>query len=586
MKTRIISIILAGLAASSVMTGCIEETYPMGSTQREDQVVNSDLALAGMANGIPASMMKMNTSGYYAQYGTQIDFGIPALHIATDLMLEDIAFAGNFNALQFYFYPYNIGQGDDEWPVAYFWSCYYTWIKLCNDVIGAIDPDSEETTDTMLGYLGQAYAYRAMCYLDLARLYEPKVVTTGQSVVGSYEVPQSILGLTVAIVTENTTEDEAMNNPRATREDLYNFIFEDLKKAETYLATAGTNYSSPTLGAVYGLYARAYLEQGYWGENNSTVAANDPGDRAAFEQAATYARRAISQSGKTPLTQAEWTDSSNGFNNGSSNNSWIWGLTVSSEQINNLLQFNAHMSTEALWGYAPMCQPAINVRLFEQIPDNDFRKLSWLDPAWTQFGGTKEIDYEFAGSETDHNTFINGNINEGGNVYPAVAYESIKFRPVMGEMNDNVTGGPADHPLMRVEEMYFIEMEAVAHYDISQAVSLLNTFMQSYRTTDGQYDCSTDVQGDLRLFIDEMMLQKRIEFWGEGILFYDYKRLDKGITRAYTNSNHPSIWQFNTLGRSPQWNLAINTVSEMMSNEGITNEVNNPDPSGMLEVQE
>jgi hypothetical protein len=23
--------------------------------------------------------------------------------------------------------------------------------------------------------LGQAYAYRAMCYLDLARLYEPKV---------------------------------------------------------------------------------------------------------------------------------------------------------------------------------------------------------------------------------------------------------------------------------------------------------------------------------------------------------------------------------------------------------------------------
>lgn len=580
MNTRISAILAVILAATLSFTGCIKETYPMGSTQREDQVTGSELALSGMVNGIPAAMMRANTSGYYSTYGTQIDFGMPAIHIALDCMLEDLALVGNFNAFQFYFYAYNIGQGDDEWPVAYFWDSYYMWVKLCNDVIRTIDP--ETATDEMLGYLGQAYAYRAMCYLDLARLHEPKVVTG----VPNYEVPESILGLTVPIVRENTTEEEAMNNPRATREALYAFIFEDLSKAEEYLAGHEYDFSKPTLGAVYGLYARAWLEMGYWTANNGTAAADETGDADAFRNAAQYARKAITESGKTPLTKEQWTDPSNGFNSGSSNNSWIWGLRVASEQINNLVQFSAHMSTEALWGYGPMSQPAVNKRLFDQIPDSDFRKLTWLDPQWKEFGtGTKEIDYSFAGSESDHQLFLAGDINEGGNAYPAAPYESLKFRPVMGEMTDYVTGGPADHPLMRVEEMYFIEMEATAHYDLNGAVNLLNTFMD-YRITDGSYDCAEDVNGQLRGFIDEMMLQKRIEFWGEGLLIYDYKRLDRGITRYYDGSNHPSIWQFNTPGRSPQWNLTISTVGEMQSNIGINQSVNNPDPSGTLVVPE
>ena len=77
----------------------------------------------------------------------------------------------------------------------------------------------------------------------------------------------------------------------------------------------------------------------------------------------------------------------------------------------------------------------------------------------------------------------------------------------------------------------------------------------------------------------------RIEFWGEGILFYDYKRLDMGITRNYQDSNHPSVWQFNTPHRSPQWNIVISSVGEMQSNSGITQATNNPDPSGVLVVE-
>ena len=80
---------------------------------------------------------------------------------------------------------------------------------------------------------------------------------------------------------------------------------------------------------------------------------------------------------------------------------------------------------------------------------------------------------------------------------------------------------------------------------------------------------------DLDSFIDEMFFQKRVEFWGEGILIFDYKRLDKGITRGYEGTNHPLVWAFNCEGRSPQWNIVI-TRGEYQSNTAI---VNNPDPS-------
>ncbi len=566
MKNNIVKLLLP---AALLLSGCIHETYPMGGTQREDQVVGSDLALEGLVNGIPASMMKYDTGGYYSNYGVHIDFGIPAIHVMTESMLEDLAVIGDMYSFQFYMYLYNQGQGDDEWPIAYFWDCYYSWIKQANQIIASIDPETAES-EQIPGYLGQAYAYRAMCYLDLARLYEAKEVIG----VDGYEVPESILGLTVPIVDESTTEEESMNNPRVPREELYEFIFSDLEKAGKYLEGTNYDYSKPTLAAVYGMYARAWLEKGYWVEG---------GDRTAFEKAAEYARLAITESGRTPLTESQWTDPSTGFNSGSSNNAWIWGLKVSSEQIINLIQFNAHMSVESFWGYAPTSQPGISKRLYDRINTGDFRRLSWIDPDWSEIGGGSEIDYRLAGGESDRELFINGDLDQGGYIYPAAGYVSLKFRPMMGEMNDFVTGGPADHPLMRVEEMYFIEMEAVSHYDLPEAANLLNAFME-YRITDGSYDC-TPAAADLDTFIDEMFLQKRIEFWGEGILFYDYKRLDKGITRKYTDSNHPSVWQFNTPHRSPQWNITISSVGEMQSNNGITQATNNPDPSGVLVVE-
>ena len=145
---------------------------------------------------------------------------------------------------------------------------------MANDIISLVDPQT--ATDEAVQLLGQAYAYRAMFYLDLARLYEPKA--------NGYTDISSIQGLTVPIVTEATTEHQAKNNPRATREVLYDFILSDLAMAQAYLSPSANTYTLPTVAAVYGLGQELCGQDGLRG-----AAARHrllPGSRHGYGQAA------------------------------------------------------------------------------------------------------------------------------------------------------------------------------------------------------------------------------------------------------------------------------------------------------------
>ncbi|MCM1176671.1 MAG: RagB/SusD family nutrient uptake outer membrane protein [Bacteroidales bacterium] len=547
--------ILLFLAAAATMTGCIKETFPSGSVRTSEQVTSSPSALKAMVDALPASMGTANYKDYLRVYDVHFDCGIPGFHMAYESMLEDIATLGSnvwYNRLHAHGFGRLQGQDDAKVNTHWFWEIYYGYIKSANEIISIINPETI-TDATMLNYLGIAYANRAMCYLDLARLYEFKEnkYTT---------IDPKLLGLTVPIVTEQTTEEQGKENPRASREDMYKFILSDLENAEKYIDQNATAFNVATLGAVYAMKARAYIEQGYWNDDNSAD---------AFDKAATYARMAIEKSGKTPLTQDQWTDPTNGFNSGSANNSWIWGINTSSENLGNLTAFNAHFSTEATWGYGPLSQIGASKKFYDRISDKDFRKLSWLDPAFIENPSAFPGKYKFAGSDADKKNFLNGTSSNPA----AVAYESIKFRPAQGECNDYAVGNVAAHPFIRVEEMYFIEMEAIAHTSVSDAADLLDEFMKN-RYTDGSYTCTAT--GNLELFLEEMLFQKRVEFWGEGILIFDYKRLDKGLEKGYEGTNVPEVLWYNTDGRSPEWNFVL-PRGEYQYNHALSKETNNPD---------
>ena len=129
---------------------------------------------------------------------------------------------------------------------------------------------------------------------------------------------------------------------------------------------------------------------------------------------------------------------------------------------------------------------------------------------------------------------------------------------------------------MRVEEMYFIEAEAAAHQEPARGAQLVSDFMQTYR--DPEYTCTATSKDDV---VEEIVFQKRVELWGEGLSFFDIKRLDLGITRGYPGTNFYDGTRYNTLGR-PAWMNYCIVRTEANNNEGVRG-YNNPDPTDAVE---
>ena len=491
-------------------------------------------------SGIPLAMLTIGQAGAYVY----CEFGYPGIMVARDMMTGDIEhFDYTYDLFHLFSSCYYGSWGAQGVNPSYFWNSYYPWIKACNDVIRiGIESGETETTD-----IGVARAFRALFYLDMVRLYayKPhKYIPTP-----TYE-GVSIEGLSIPIVTETTTEREAANNPRVQAEVVYDLILSDLAEAKRLLdGYVRPNSMMPDLAVVYGLLARTFLE---FGDKSVTF-----GERTAtgYKLASEYARKAISTSGCTPLSQAEWEDPVTGFNSYSANSSWMWSLNQISDQVNNLVSFTAWMAPEQTWGQGSydMATYGVSEAFYNMITYGDFRKHSWIDPDGKRF-------YRYRLNWQDEDAFLAA-------VDP---YVSIKFRPGSGELSNYRVGNATDVPLMRVEEMYFIDAEATAHESLSEGRQILDNFMQQYRMAEGSY--SSGSATTLDEFVTEVLLQKRIEFWGEGLILFDLKRLGTGCTESdYPFSTYQTV--------APYWNLCI-PRSEMQNNPGI--QINNPDPTQVL----
>ena len=157
-------------------------------------------------------------------------------------------------------------------------------------------------------------------------------------------------------------------------------------------------------------------------------------------------------------------------------------------------------------------------------------------------------------------------------------YLSLKFRCVGGDWEDYATGGACDVPVMRVEEMYLLEAEAVGmSKGVGEGMALLNNFMKSYR--DPAYNKNIADQREFQL---EVLTQERIEFWGEGNAFPNAKRLRPGTIQNYDGTNAPAdIFKINCKDMKPNWNFVI-PRSEIENNNAISKALNNPDPASTV----
>jgi len=278
----------------------------------------------------------------------------------------------------------------------------------------------------------------------------------------------------VPIYTEDATEGHA----RGTVQDVYDLIIDDLTKAEILLT--GKPRGSKTdvdVTVVQGFRARVALLMEDW------------------PNAVTYAHRA--RQGYTLMVGPQYTDLS-AFS-AIANPEWMWGSLIPAAQATIYASFFSHMDVNT-GGYAALGgQKLITKDLYDQINAGDIRKQVWTAP--------------------------------GTGVDPNVDYNQVKFQ--VPTPADPVNRWAADYLYMRAAEMYLIEAEGLARQgQDGPAQTVLQELVGS------RFPAYVASAFSGQALINEILLQRRIELWGEGAALMDIKRLDQGLNRPTGPGNH------------------------------------------------
>lgn len=518
---------------------CIEEAERMDGVVTEDQVASAPGVFDSFVQGLTSDLV-----GSF-KFGTSYpwDYGYPSFFLAHDIMGQDIVPDSDADWYAAW-YSCSVGLGPHylycQVPLTY----YYGWVNDCNNVIGLYKADPSELKENGVGI---AYAMRAMYYMDIAQIW------------GTLPYAADKDALTAPIRTdENSTTTHVA---RATNEQMFTFILSDLDNAERFIKDyVRENVYTPDLSVVYGLKARAYLLMENW------------------EKAEFYAKEA--QKGYTMMSEEEYLSRNNGFNTPTS--SWMFGLSFKDTHDNITLNdgdcsWGSQMIIEVLksnMGYAANYGRAkrIDAHLYSTIPTSDFRRKCFIDFSLDE-KTAEEVLMELSTVSDVPDQIMQSAAKTDSKKLGGI---SLKFRPKDGEHINQYKAWTVSVPLMRVEEMKLIEIEAAGMQEEARGIQLLEAFAKTrdpqYKygahTRDSYYNYST---GNFR---NEVWWQRRVELWGEGFSMYDIKRLQKGIIRSYAGTNHVEGYRWN-VDKTPQWMVHCFVQTESNYNNLL---VNNPTP--------
>lgn len=515
MKNKFLYFGASAMMASMALVSCNDlDTQPQDryvtTSEKAEAIVNKpSLASAGVV-GISATYYT-----YETVYSNHIDFGWPSVmmlldNIGPDLVSRNIGYNWFSSAG-----TYNLGNNNNYMNNMGWYHCYKI-IKSANDVVGNIDPETDNAQLQL--YAAQGYANRAFMYFNLAQLFQ-------KTYKGNESLP------CVPIITDLNANEAANGVPRATVQEVYDQVLSDINKAIDFLSASGLSTSNiadvgvkrfVSLGAAYAIRARVNLVM-----NNWQAAADD-------------AKMAIQTSGATPSSIA--TASKPGLTSSDESN-WIWGIyTQEIDRVvtSGIVNWPSHMGSFNDNGYwAVGAFRMISKALYESIPATDCRKGWWLDENGLSANLT-EAQQAFVSS-----------------VDPE-AYMQVKFGPYNGVVG--TTTNANDIPLIRVEEMYLIMAEATAMAgNAAGGKQILEDFVTTYR--DPAYTCSASSSAEVQ---EEVWHQRRIELWGEGQCYYDLLRLNKGLDRR--GAGYETVWVYNVPAPLKPFLIPNN---EMESNKAI-----------------
>ena len=509
---------LLAVAACLSLTACesMMDLHPEGATKtdelKQDAYNKIPANAAAEINAIYAQMIALYAGGT----SNHNDFGVASCMMLLESEGQD--WIGPNTGYNWFAYSDFYARNYNATVNLLMWNTYYKTIAACNMVCASTDP--ETTNPDLMANLGQARAVRAYCYSILAQLYQ-----------FTYNAENASKPC-VPIVHESLTAEQQAANPRASLQEVYDFIMADLNYAIPALeGWARADKAAADQAVAYGLRARVNMLLG-----NYADAAED-------------AKMAIQVSGAQPYTLA---DVSKPTFCHAEHNSVIWAnMIVESNDVvqTGIINWPSHMSSLYTDGYTGVgTYREICSDLYSKISPTDVRKGWWLNE-------------NLESPLLDHPAYAGWKGN-------GVPYANVKFGVPDDDMVNLVAD--ADWTLMRYEEMILIQAEGLARSNQEAAAkALLEGWVKANR--DANYTCRASDEAGL---VEEIWMQRRIELWGEGFAWFDLNRLEKPIIRT-TSSNWPEAWivDVDAHHECRIWTLPDR---EIQNNDGIDESDNNP----------
>lgn len=410
------------------------------------------------------------------------------------------------------------------------WEYCYVFIARANDILSTIS-NAEGSEEERKWIEAQARTLRAHGYIKALQWFAPR-----------WQDSNNGEKMSVILRTEPGTGPA----PLAPMKDVLKLIYDDLTKAIQLYQESGMGrqqWWEPDIEIAYGLFARAALLKDDW--------------------ATALAMASAARDGYGVMSANEYLS---GFVNEASDYMWTNGENdVYYSSYGAWFSCNGAYPTSWAMGFS------INLDLYDQLDPNDIRALCFFTPDKIQeiaslnpaFANAAKLKYEDFWNED----FINGELDcaaQNDDMYDmcrGFVYFSVLNNPIAQDYS--ITTWPytpgrgfqpscmnlgaqvkmwstgwngvycdSKYPYMRATEMVLIEAEAAYMSGDEQTAKARLTEVNSKRIA--SYSCKTSGQA----LLDEIRLCRRIELWGEGFNFTDFKRWNlPAEERAWKNGD-------------------------------------------------
>lgn len=489
MKKILILSMFAVLAAACSRDAL--ETFPSTGVSKDFVYGDTDNARSALA----ATLTNLGTNSWdtSSANNSPIAFGHAIAGITADAMAEDYVLDNSGNGWMWvtYSYDFNSWYNDGRIQVTSLWNCYYTTINSCNELIAT----AELLLQTKEGkhMLGQAYALRALCYFMVSQFYARAY----------YYFPDDLCAPVYLEASNSTTQGASRSTNKVVYETV---IMPDLDEAIRLLSEAEgegakrTDIQEISYAVACGIKARVALTMHRWADA-----------REAAENALK------SYAGKEVLTPAQI---ASGMNDVNQLPSVMWGMVVTTDNYGMYASYLAQMDANHN-GYATSARRCCSAWLWNQLGADDARRAWWR-------GDFDNNDYAESGWD--------------------IRYCQTKFRFPSAE------SWLGDEIHMRAEEMLLTIAEAYCQEgnDAQARIYLKQLMAQrdpNYTRADsksgnalGTLTAGSDGATATGSLLEEILIQRRIELWGEYGRIFDIKRLHQGFKRvASTTDDNPGF---------------------------------------------